>query len=111
MTAPFTVEVDHNPYLAPGAGRVDAVVTVTATGAVDAQSDALEIVVVDVSGSMSGDKIEAARRATAAAIAELRDGVAFAVIAGDHRVRQVYPGRWNPWRTMVGRPRRSCCHR
>jgi hypothetical protein len=91
MTTPFTVEVDHNPYLAPGATRVDAVATVTATGTVDAPADALEIVVVDVSGSMSGEKIEAARRATAAAIAELRDGVAFAVIAGDHRVRQVYP--------------------
>ena len=40
---------------------------------------------------MGGKKIRSARRATAAAIAELRDGVAFAVIAGDHRARQVYP--------------------
>jgi hypothetical protein len=84
------VDVDQNPYLAPGASRVDAVVTVTATGT-EAPADALEIVLVDVSGSMSGDKIRSARQATAAAIAELRDGVAFAVIAGDHRVRPVYP--------------------
>ena len=91
MTAPFTVQADHNPWLAPGATRVDAVVTVTATGAGVGPADAVEIVVVDVSGSMSGDKIESARRATAAAVAELRDGVAFAVIAGDHRVQQVYP--------------------
>jgi hypothetical protein len=89
MTA-ITVDVDQNPYLAPGAARVDAVVTVTATGA-GAPADALEIILVDVSGSMSGDKIRSARQATAAAIAELRDGVAFAVIAGDHRVRPVYP--------------------
>ena len=88
--APFTVQVDQNPYLAPGTTRVDAVVTVTATGA-GAPADALEIVVVDVSGSMGGEKIRSARQATAAAIAELRDGVAFAVIAGDHRARQVYP--------------------
>ena len=65
-------------------------VTVTATGA-GTPADALEIVVVDVSGSMGGEKIRSARQATAAAIAELRDGVAFAVIAGDHRARQVYP--------------------
>ena len=51
----------------------------------------LEIIVVDCSGSMAGEKIRSARRATAAAIAELRDGVAFAVIAGDHRAQQVYP--------------------
>ena len=90
VAAPFTVQVDQNPYLAPGTTRVDAVVTVTATGA-GAPADALEIVVVDVSGSMAGEKIRAARRATAVAIGELRDGVAFAVIAGDHRARQVYP--------------------
>ena len=66
-------------------------VTVTATGAGGTPADALEIIVVDVSGSMGGEKIRSARQATAAAIAELRDGVAFAVIAGDHRARQVYP--------------------
>ena len=42
----FTVQVDQNPYLAPGATRVDAVVTVTATGT-GAPADALEIIVVD----------------------------------------------------------------
>ena len=66
-------------------------VTVTATGTGGTPADALEIIVVDVSGSMAGEKIRSARQATAAAIAELRDGVAFAVIAGDHRARQVYP--------------------
>ncbi|MBL8926602.1 MAG: VWA domain-containing protein [Pseudonocardia sp.] len=91
MTAPFTVEVDQNPYLAAGATRVDAVVTVTATGTGDAPADALEIIVVDVSGSMAGEKIRSAREATAVAIAELRDGVAFAVIAGNQRAQQVYP--------------------
>ena len=89
--AGFTVQADQNPYLAPGATRVDAVVTVTATGAGGTPADALEIIVVDVSGSMAGEKIRSARQATAAAIAELRDGVAFAVIAGNHRARQVYP--------------------
>jgi len=59
MTAPFAVQADQNPYLAAGATRVDAVVTVTATGT-GAAADALEIVVVDVSGSMAGEKIRAA---------------------------------------------------
>ena len=67
MTAPeIAVEVDQNPYLAPGATRIDAVVTVTATGAAAAPADALEIVIVDCSGSMAGSKILSARQATVA---------------------------------------------
>ena len=68
---------------------------------------------MDCSGSMAGEKIRSARQATAAAIAELRDGVAFAVIAGDHRAQQVYPDaghrpgrRTHPRR---GHPARSAC--
>jgi serine/threonine protein phosphatase PrpC len=90
VPAEFTLHTDQNPYLAPGTTRVDAVVTLTATGG-GAPADALEIIVVDCSGSMAGEKIRSARRATATAIAELRDGVAFAVVAGDHRAQQVYP--------------------
>ena len=40
---------------------------------------------------MHGDRISAARRAAAEAIAQLRDGVAFAVIAGTATAEQVYP--------------------
>ncbi len=47
VAAGFTVQVDQNPYLAPGATRVDAVVTVTATGTGGTPADALEIIVVD----------------------------------------------------------------
>ncbi|GAA3069607.1 VWA domain-containing protein [Pseudonocardia yunnanensis] len=90
----FAVDVDQNPYLAAGETRVDAIVTVTASGDLTAPappSDVLEVIVIDCSGSMQGDRIHAARQATAAAIAELRDGVAFAVIAGTHVASQVYP--------------------
>jgi hypothetical protein len=93
MTPEITVEVDQNPYLAPGSTRVDAVVTVTATGATAAPVDALEIIIIDCSGSMHGEKIRHARQATAAAIAELRDGASFAVIAGNEGARQIYPER------------------
>ena len=92
MTAPdIAVDVDQNPYLGPGSGRVDAVVTVTARGGAQAAADACEIVVVDCSGSMAGPKMRHARRATLAAIAEVREGAAFAVIAGNQEARQVYP--------------------
>jgi von Willebrand factor type A C-terminal domain/von Willebrand factor type A domain len=105
VTAGFTVEVDQNPYLAEGAGRVDAIVTVTAsegslagpsigTGFTAGDgSPPLEMIIVDCSTSMSGERMRAARRATAAAVAELRDGVAFTVIAGTHGAQQVYPPR------------------
>jgi von Willebrand factor type A C-terminal domain/von Willebrand factor type A domain len=90
----FTVEVDQNAYLPAGATRVDAIVTVTAAdgAAVPAPaSDVLEVIVIDCSTSMTGSKIQAARNATVAAISELRDGVSFAVVAGTHVTRQVYP--------------------
>jgi VWA domain-containing protein len=90
----FTVDVDQNSYLPVDASRVDAIVTVTSTdgaAAPAAASEVLEVIVIDCSTSMTGGKIRAARQATAAAIAELRDGVSFAVVAGNHVSRQVYP--------------------
>jgi hypothetical protein len=90
----FTVSVDQNPYLAAGATQVDAIVTVTATGDVAGPrpaGDALEVIIVDCSGSMHGDKIASARRATSVAIKQIRDGVSFAVIAGTHHAALLYP--------------------
>jgi von Willebrand factor type A C-terminal domain/von Willebrand factor type A domain len=92
----FTVEVDQNSYLPVDATRVDAIVTVTAAdGAAGPApaSEVLEVIVIDCSTSMTGSKIHAARKATIAAIAELRDGVSFAVVAGNHVARQVYPAK------------------
>jgi hypothetical protein len=96
----FTVEIDQNEYLAEGAQDVNAIITVTAadtagTPAADAagiQSGA-EIIIVDCSGSMGAPqtKMAEARAATAAAIDVIRDGVAFAVIAGTERARPVFP--------------------
>jgi hypothetical protein len=96
MTAPYqtasiTVAVDQNPFLPPGAGRVDAVVSVTSSGDAAAAPDALEMIIVDCSGSMAGAKIRAAQQATLAAIAEVRDGASFAVIAGNATAHQLYP--------------------
>jgi len=90
-------EVFQNEYLAEGAEMVDAVVTVTATGGTAGgrvTGETVEIIVIDTSGSMSGDrgrKIVAAREATKAAIDVLRDGILFAVVGGTEVARTIYP--------------------
>ena len=93
----FRLECFQNEYLTEGAGEVNAVVTITASGAgegagrTDATQGSVEVIVVDTSGSMGGAKIRAARAATDAAIGAIHDGVRFAVISGDHTARVIYP--------------------
>jgi hypothetical protein len=92
----FNANVFQNEYLPEGGQVVDAVVTVTASegGTVQAAAEVIEVIVIDVSGSMNEDggaKIASARQATSAAIEVLRDGVKFAVIAGSHEARVLYP--------------------
>jgi hypothetical protein len=94
--ASFTVEVFQNEYLAEGGQEVNAIVTVTSPDTQPAAAggeDAAEVIIVDCSGSMGAPqtKIAEARAATSAAIDVIRDGVAFAVIAGTHQARPVFP--------------------
>ena len=91
----FSAEVYQNEYLAEGAGTVDAVVTVNAEkgGPPASRSEAVEVIVIDCSGSMKeegGAKMEGARRGTMAAIDSLRDGVWFAVVAGTSSAWPLY---------------------
>ncbi|MDX3224181.1 VWA domain-containing protein [Streptomyces sp. ME19-01-6] len=118
----FSVEVYQNEYLPEGGREVNAIVTVTSTGggttggmpipAIPAPAPALDegggpardqggpapraavVIMVDCSGSMDYPpaKMRNARDATAAAIDAIRDGVAFAVVAGTHKVEEVFPG-------------------
>lgn len=108
----FSVEVYQNAYLPEGGREVNAIVTVTATGGgtsggrplTDARPphpsapggapDAAVVIMLDCSGSMEypPTKMRNARDATAAAIDTVRDGVAFAVVAGTHQAAEVYPG-------------------
>jgi VWA domain-containing protein len=101
--SPFTAETYQNEYLAAGADTVDAVVTVSAAG--DAAAAAVppagdvraEVIIFDCSGSMgTARKMEAAQKAAAVAVESLEDGVAFAVVAGDHEAKLIWPqdGRW-----------------
>ncbi|WP_433274052.1 VWA domain-containing protein [Actinosynnema sp. CS-041913] len=99
MALEFAVEVFQNEYLPEGAAEVDAIVTVSATGEADADAkpaaNAAEVIVVDTSGSMRypPTKLAAAKQATEAAVDALRDGVMFAVVAGNDEARMVYPAQ------------------
>ncbi|MCX4746344.1 VWA domain-containing protein [Kitasatospora sp. NBC_01287] len=104
----FTTDIFQNEYLAEGAREVNAIVTVTATGggttggrplgatdhAEGGGQSAAVVLMVDCSGSMDypPTKMRNARDATAVAIDTIRDGVAFAVVAGTHEAKEVYPG-------------------
>ncbi|MFD4034854.1 VWA domain-containing protein [Streptomyces sp. NPDC058637] len=108
----FAVEVYQNAYLPEGGREVNAIVTVTSTGggttggvplagafptparASGTAPDAAVVLMVDCSGSMDypPTKMRNARDATAAAIDTLRDGTRFAVVAGTHVAKDVYPG-------------------
>ncbi len=95
----FALTCFHNPYLPPQGSHVDAILTVSAHGeavlrsaaASDGVPAVAEVLLVDVSGSMLGQKIVAARAAATVAVEGLRPGTRFAVLAGSNVVRQVYP--------------------
>jgi von Willebrand factor type A C-terminal domain/von Willebrand factor type A domain len=94
----FTLECFQNEYLAEGAEDVNAIVTVKARGLSSpansgqaAPSGAAVVMMIDVSGSMGGEKIRQARKAAVAAIDCVPDGARFAVIAGNHAARSVWP--------------------
>ena len=105
----FQAEVHQNPYLPAGATVVDAVLTVTTSSADGhtpaAGPDAAQVIMIDCSGSMANppSKLDEAKKATFAAIDTLRDGVAFAIIAGRHNAAMVYP----PAATLVPATRQT----
>ncbi|WP_405635188.1 VWA domain-containing protein [Streptomyces sp. NBC_01178] len=106
----FSVEVYQNAFLPEGGREVNAVVTVTSTGGGTTGGiplagsgpahgarrgpGAAVVLMVDCSGSMDypPTKMRHARDATAAAVDTLRDGTLFAVVAGTHVAKDVYPG-------------------
>jgi hypothetical protein len=93
----FAVELHQNRYLPLGGTVVDAVLDVTATGAglaaASGPPSAAQVIMIDCSGSMTSPytKIQEAKKATMAAVDALRDGVAFAIVAGRGRADMVYP--------------------
>ncbi len=100
----FSLECFQNEYLSPGAAQVGAVVSVRAESAPDegpstgigasipaAGAPRTELIIIDVSGSMSGKKITEAARAASAAVDCIEDGVQFALIAGNQTAWRLYP--------------------
>src|SRR5208282_333165 len=93
----LTVEISQNEYLPEGGDDVNAIVTVkspdTGDAAPVADASSAEIIIIDCSGSMRSPqtKIAEARAATAAAVDVIRDGVAFAVVAGTEKAQPVFP--------------------
>lgn len=97
--ATFTSTVFQNTFLAEGADEVQAVVEVTCTdaGMAGSQGGAGEIIIVDTSGSMEGDRITAVRQAAVAALDEIPDGTWFAVIEGTNQARLIYGNTAGGW--------------
>jgi uncharacterized protein YegL len=89
----FTAQVSQNPNLAPGATRVDAVITITATpdGATGASGPLTEAFLIDCSGSMAGEKLDAAKVALKTAIDSLPADAWFCVVAGSATGRVIAP--------------------
>jgi hypothetical protein len=90
----FTLESFQNPYLAEGSSRVDAIVTVTATDAVAAAVPTKPLLlgfIIDTSGSMEGERIDAVKRAVVAAIGLLSEADAFFVVQFANYGRVVVP--------------------
>ena len=85
--AEFTTTVHQNEFLPDGGTDVHAIVSVTCTGAgtvapmSSASGEAGEIIIVDVSGSMDVQGVQAAAYAASAALDQIVDGVWFAVDA------------------------------
>ena len=99
----ISVDVDHNQYLAEGAGTVDAIVSIAAPHDISATSpppERVEAIVIDCSTSMLAPqgKFDEAKRATAAAVDEIADGTYFTVLAGTDKALPVYPAEGAPTR-------------
>ena len=97
MANDFKAEVFQNEYLPAGAGEVHAIMTVTAgegtAGNVMAAppSGRLFGIICDVSGSMEGGKIAAAKAAMTKLVSMLPEDCYFFIVTGSDKVQLVSP--------------------
>ncbi len=83
MGTDFTADVFQNQYLPAGSGEVHAIMTVTAAEGAGAAAEArLFGIICDVSGSMEGGKIFAAREAMVRLVHLLPQDCSFFVVTG-----------------------------
>ncbi|TQL02875.1 VWA domain-containing protein [Cellulomonas sp. SLBN-39] len=92
--ATFRAEVFQNEFLPDGGTDAHAIVTVTAEGVGGAATTAggvAEIIMVDTSGSMTGQTLAAAKHAAQVALDHVPDGTWFAIVGGSHVAQRVFP--------------------
>ncbi len=91
----FTIEAFQNRYLAPDQTRVDAILSVAVDAAIGAGAprDLVVGFVVDKSGSMDGERMEAVKRAVARGIDLLDERAWFFVVAFDAQAQMVVAER------------------
>ncbi|MDQ2728495.1 MAG: VWA domain-containing protein [Actinomycetota bacterium] len=91
----FSLECFQNEYLPEGGDQVNAIITVTGSGGGPSEpaagGEVAELIILDVSASMTGRKLRQAADAARAAIDAVRDGVRFAVVVGNHQAWVLYP--------------------
>jgi von Willebrand factor type A C-terminal domain/von Willebrand factor type A domain len=92
----FNAEVFQNPYLPQGAREVNAIMTITTSGdegvtIVAPSNQRLFGIICDMSGSMGGAKIIAAKDAIVQIINLLPNDAAFFVVTGSSRAKLLVP--------------------
>ncbi len=92
----FTAEVFQNPYLSQGATQVNAIMTITTSGDDGATvtiptNQRLFGIICDISGSMGGAKIIAAKDAIVKIIDLLPTDAAFFIVTGSSRAKLLVP--------------------
>jgi Mg-chelatase subunit ChlD len=97
MTITFNAEIFQNPYLSQGETNVNAIMTVSAAGtastvaASTSSQEKLFGIIIDISGSMQGKKITAAKEALCQMVKLIPEGTHFFIVAGNTRARLVVP--------------------
>jgi uncharacterized protein YegL len=92
----FTAEVFQNPYLNQGATQVNAIMTISTSGdggvsIATPKSQRLFGIICDISGSMGGAKILAAKEAIVQIINLLPTDAAFFIVTGSSRAKLLVP--------------------
>jgi uncharacterized protein YegL len=95
MTTQFKAEVFQNQFLPQGAKEVHAIMTVTADGdgiaAPSSSIGKLFGVICDTSGSMGGEKIQAAKAAMVKIVELLPKDASFFIVTGDSSAKLIFP--------------------
>lgn len=95
METQFKAEVFQNPYLPQGSKEVNAIMTITLTGDVASSptpaSARLFGIICDVSGSMAGKKVQAAKAAMTKVVELLPEDSSFFIVVGSTYAQLVAP--------------------